>query len=145
MSPQNMIPEELDRPQTVDRIPTRTLLEALGRIYDLVLVTDFDGLVLWTSNGLIDLCGGASFGVGREAQTILPQLPDLPKPEQVFALRSQLRQQGFLSNVRVELPAKAGGSVPIEINIVQISTQLDERPFYIIIGRPVEESSRPAE
>jgi PAS domain S-box-containing protein len=142
MSPQSLPPEELGRPETIDRVPTRALLDALGKIYDLVLVTDFDGLVLWTSNGLTELCGGAGFHVGREAQAILPQIPDLPKPEQVFTLRSQLRQQGFLSNVRVELPARAGGSVPVEVNILPVSTHLEKKPFYVVIGRPIEECDR---
>lgn len=137
MSPPSTIPEEFDR-QDIDRIPTRALLEALGRIYELVLVTDFDGLVLWASNGLVELCGGAGFQVGREAQSILSQLPRLPRPEQVFALRSQLRQHGFLSNVRVDLPGQAGESVPVEVNILPVSTHHQERPFYVVIGRPVE-------
>jgi PAS domain S-box-containing protein len=133
-----MIPQESEVQQTVDGIPARTLLEGLARVYDLVLVTDFDGQVLWMSNGLVKLCGGAGFRVGLDAQTILPQIPHLPKPDQVFSLRSQLRQQGFLSNVQVDLPAGEGPPVPVEVNILPISTPLDDRSFYVVIARPVE-------
>ena len=75
---------------SIDHVPSSTLLEGLARVYDLVLVTNFHGRVLWVSNALVELGEGAGFQVGRDAQSILPQLPKLPRPDQVFSLRSQL-------------------------------------------------------
>ena len=62
MNPQNANPNQQDdNTHIVDRLPARTLLEALARIYQLVLVTDSNGVVLWMSDGLSQRFGGASF------------------------------------------------------------------------------------
>jgi PAS domain S-box-containing protein len=133
--PMNLL--QSSEPQTIDHIPSRTLLEGLARVYDLVLVTDYGGRVLWVSNGLVEL-GGAGFQVGLDAQTILPKLPRLPKPDQVFSLRSQLRAHGHLSNIRIDLPIPdSDESVPIEVNMLPISSPADERPFFVVIARRV--------
>ena len=142
MSPHGPPPQEFGTTQAVDRIPARTLLESLARIYELVLVTDSEGVVLWMSNGLADLCGGASFHIGCRARSILPSLPEFPRPEQLFALRSQLRQQGFLASARVDLAASEGESIPVEVNVVPISTEFEEHPFYVVIARSVEDGKQ---
>ena len=100
MNPQSPLPQlpvcrEADDTQTVDRIPARTLVEALAKIYEFVLVTDSSGSVLWRSDGLVELCGGERFRVGCEVKTLLPFLPGFTRPEQAFELRSRLRRDGF--------------------------------------------------
>jgi two-component system CheB/CheR fusion protein len=144
MSPHGIPPQEFGTTESVDRIPARTLLEALARIYDLVLVTDSAGVVLWASNGLTELCGGASFHVGCRARSILPSLPEFPKPEQAFALRSQLRQRGVLANAQFDLAAAEGESISVEVNVVPVSTEFEEQPFYVVIARPVRTGKQPA-
>lgn len=147
MNPQNTVPRRsvrrgADDTQTVDRIPARTLVEALAKIYEYVLVTDSRGRVLWRSDGLVELCGGERFRVGCEVKTLLPFLPGFTRPEQAFQLRSRLRRDGFLTNAVIELSDENGESIPIEVNVVPVSGRPDERPFYVVIARPVE-SGRP--
>ena len=123
-------------PQMVDHVPSRSLLEGLARVYDLVLVTNFEGTVLWVSNGLVELGDGAGFRVGLDAQTILPQLPKLPRPDQVFSLRSQLRTHGCFANTRVDLPiGDSEDSVPVEVNMFPMTTPLEQHPFFVVIAR----------
>lgn len=133
--------QQFGAPQTVNRIPSSTLLEGLARVYDLVLVTDCDGEILWVSNGLVELGDGAGFQVGLHAQTVLRQLPELPKLDEVLSLRSQLRTHGCLSNARVDLPIGAAcESVTVEINMLPMSIPFDDRPFFVVIARRVGDS-----
>jgi len=127
-----------DDAQTVERIPARTLLEALTKIYEYVFVTDSGGKVLWRSDGLVELCGGDRFQVGCEVKTLLPFLPGFTRPEQAFELRSRLRRDGFLTNAVMELANEGAASVPIEVNVVPVSDRPDQRPFYVVIARPVD-------
>ncbi len=150
MSPPITVPQLLvqrisdgDRP--VDRIPARTLLEALAKIYEFVLVTDSSGRVLWRSNGLVGLFGGAQFPIGCEVKTLLPFLPEFTSPEQAFELRSRLRRDGFLSNAVIGLNDENGDSIRIEINVVPVSDRPDERSYYVVIARPVESKKQATE
>ena len=143
MNPQNPFPQlavrrESDNPQSVDRIPARTLVEALAKIYEFVLVTDSSGSVLWRSDGLVDLCGGERFRVGCEVKSLLPFLPGFTRPEQAFELRSRLRRDGFLTNAVIEFSNADGESIPVEVNVVPVSDRPEQRPFYVVIARPVE-------
>ncbi|MBW2715260.1 MAG: PAS domain-containing sensor histidine kinase [Deltaproteobacteria bacterium] len=143
MDPHNTFPDFSARPgaddaQAVDRIPTRTLLEALARIYEYAFVTDSSGRVLWRSEGLVELCGGEKFRVGCEVKTLLHLLPGFPRPEQAFELRSRLRRDGFLTKAIVELSDENEESIPIEVNVVPVSDQPGERPFYVVIARPAD-------
>ena len=129
-----MTAQQLAGTQLVDGIPALRLLEGLGRLYHLVLVVDADRRVIWMSNALGALCGSAEFHIGRDVRAILPELPKLPHPEQVFALRSQFRKQGFLSNVRVDLNGPDGPTLPLEVNMLPVLTTDEDRPLgdYII-------------
>ncbi|MFV1977962.1 MAG: PAS domain-containing protein, partial [Myxococcota bacterium] len=142
MDPQYTVPQlsardGADDAQTVDRIPARTLLEALAKIYEFALVTDSSGRVLWRSDGLVELCGGERFRVGCEVKTLLPFLPGFTRPEQAFELRSRLRRDGYLANAIIELSDADEESVPIEVNVVPVSVRPEERAFYVVIARPV--------
>ena len=64
MKPQNVTPSQTADPHSVDRIPARSLLEALARIYELVLVTDSEGVVLWMSDELSEQYGAFTSGQG---------------------------------------------------------------------------------
>ncbi len=146
MSPQSTVPQlsvrrGVDGAQSVDHIPARTLLEALAKIYEFVLVTDSRGRVLWRSNGLVELCGGERFRVGCEVKTLLPLLPGFTQSERAFELRSRLRRDGFLTNAVIELSDEDGESVPIEVNVVPVSDRPEERSFYVVIARPVDSAT----
>jgi PAS domain S-box-containing protein len=137
-APQLSLRHGADDVQTVERIPARTLLEALTKIYEFVFVTDSGCRVLWRSDGLVELCGGDRFRVGCEVKNLLPFLPGFTRPEQAFELRSRLRRDGFLTNAVIELSKEDGASIPIEVNVVPVSDRPEERPFYVVIARPVD-------
>jgi PAS domain S-box-containing protein len=143
MIPQHTVPpfsvrRGADDAQAIDRIPARTLLEAIAKIYEFALVTDSSGRVLWRSDGLGELCGAEKFRVGCEVKTLLPLLPGFTRPEQAFELRSRLRRDGFLTKAVIELSNENEESVPIEVNVVPVSDRPEERPFYIVIARPAD-------
>jgi len=143
MDPQKTVPQlsvrhGTDETQSVNRIPARSLLEALAKIYEFALVTDSSGRVLWRSDGLVELCGGERFRVGCEVKTLLPLLPGFARPEQAFELRSRLRRDGFLTKAVIELSNENEESVPIEVNVVPVSDRPGERPFYVVIARPAD-------
>jgi len=143
MNPHKSVPQLPARPgaddaQSFDRIPARTLLEALAKIYEFALVTDSSGRVLWRSDGLVELCGGERFRVGCEVKTLLPLLPGFPRPEQAFELRSRLRRDGFLTRAVIELSDENEESISIEVNVVPVSDRPGERPFYVVIARPAD-------
>ncbi len=143
MNPHKSVPQLPARPgaddaQSFDRIPARTLLEALAKIYEFALVTDSSGRVLWRSDGLVELCGGERFRVGCEVKTLLPLLPGFPRPEQAFELRSRLRRDGFLTRAVIELSDENEESISIEVNVVPVLDRPGERPFYVVIARPVD-------
>jgi PAS domain S-box-containing protein len=131
--------EELTTTQLIDGIPTLKLLEGLARLYQLVLVVDSHGRVTWMSNELGVLCGDAEFHIGRDVRTLFPKLP---KPEQAFAIRFQLRERGFLSNMRVDLDGKQGATIPTEVSILPVCTSESDTPLCVVIARPLEERER---
>jgi PAS domain S-box-containing protein len=131
--------QELSDTQLIDGIPALKLLEGLARLYQLVLVVDRHGRVTWMSNELGVLCGEAGFHIGRDARTLFPKLP---KPEQAFALSSQLRARGFLSNMRVDLNGKQGETIPAEVSILPVCTTEGDAPLFVVIARPIEEPER---
>jgi hypothetical protein len=98
-----MSPEELAESPPVDGIPAQKLLEGLARLYQLVLVLDGDGHVVWLSNEMGALCATSSaLHVGDDACAIFP---DASKFRREFAIRSQLRKHGFLCGSRSTTPA----------------------------------------
>lgn len=139
-----MTAQQLASTQLVDGIPALRLLEGLGRLYHLVLVVDADRRVIWMSNALGALCGSAEFHIGRDVRAILPELPKLPHPEQVFALRSQFRKHGFLSNVRVDLNGADGRTMPLEVNMLPVPTTDEDRPLFVVIARRVKDREQSA-
>ncbi len=135
-----MTTQQLAETQLVDGIPALKLLEGLARLYELVLLLDRERRVIWISNGFDEMFD-AGFRVGDDVRRVLPDLPVLPRPEQVFQMRSQLRQQGFLSNARIELhPRGDDRTVPIEVNILPVfPEEEDDSPFFVVIARRVDE------
>jgi len=133
--------EGLAESPAVDGIPAQKLLEGLARLYQLVLVLDGDGHVVWLSNEMGELCStSAALQVGDDALEIFP---DASTFRREFAIRSQLRKHGFLSNMRIEVHNTSGESIPVELSILPISADDAEKPLYVAIVRRVEgEGSR---
>lgn len=120
----------------VDGIPAQKLLEGLARLYQLVLVVDSDGHVVWLSDEMGVLCAtSAALHVGDHTSEIFP---DASKFRREFAIRSQLREHGFLSNMRIEIHDAHGEVIPVELSILPINMDDAEKPLYVAIVRRVE-------
>lgn len=127
--------------QPLDKIPAQKLLEGLARLYDFVLVLDSDGHVVWLSNQMGLLCVGAERSVGLDARKVMPDSLEFRRE---FAIRSQLRQHGFLSNIPIEIRNAEGHLIPVELSILPIRVDESEEPLHVAIARPVKEESTPA-
>jgi len=131
-----MNPEELTESPPIDGIPAQELLEGLARLYQLVLVLDGDGHVVWLSNGMGALCAtSGALHVGDDACEIFSDASEFRRE---FAIRSQLRKHGFLSNMRIEVHDTDGELIPVELSILPISVDDAAKPFYVAIVRRVE-------
>jgi len=124
----------------LDGVPAQKLLEGLARLYQLVLVLDGDGHIVWLSDDLGAMCASDGDPMGRDARDLFCNSQEFRRE---FSIRSQLRQKGVLSNLRLEMRDRRGKVVPVELNILPIRVDGDERPLHVAIARPIE-TSRPA-
>jgi PAS domain S-box-containing protein len=120
----------------VDEIPAQKLIEVLARLYQLVLVLDGDGHVVWLSNEMGALCADNASQLDHDARVIFPESLEFRRE---FAIRSQIRQQGFLSNMQTEVRDTRGEMIPVELSILPIGEDDLEKPLYIVIARLVGE------
>jgi PAS domain S-box-containing protein len=120
----------------VDGIPAEKLLEGLARLYHLVLVLDHDGHVVWLSDEMGELCSlSATLHVGDDASEIFFDASEFRRE---FAIRSQLRKHGFLSNMRIEVRNSRSEVVPLELSILPIGGDDEAKPLYVAIVRRIE-------
>ena len=127
--------QSLSGTRSIDAIPVQKLLEGLARLYQLVLVLDADARVVWLSNEMGALCSADPRHVGHDARTIFPESTAFRSE---FAVRSQLRKRGFLSNMECHVRDNRGELIPIELSILPIDMETDEKPLYVAVARPVE-------
>lgn len=130
-----MTAQHLTETQLVDGIPAQRLLQGLARIYRWILVTDEEHRVLWMSEGLSSLVGGDELALGANSRNFLPSLP---RPEQVFPIRSQLRHRSALSRIALELRTREGEVIPVEANVFRVETARRSAPLLVAIARPRE-------
>jgi protein-histidine pros-kinase len=126
--------QDLASTQLVDGLSAKQLLEGLGRVYRLILVTDATRRIVWVSDGVSSLCGSEALSVGADARDFLARLPRL---EQVLELRSRLRNRGWLANVPLELPTRDGESLPVEVSLLKVETAEPGGPLLVAVARPV--------
>jgi PAS domain S-box-containing protein len=135
-----MTASHLAETQLVDGIPATRLLEALSRLYRWIVVTDAQRRVLWMSDALAELAGPGELALGCDARSFLLKLP---RPEQVFPLRSKLRQRTSLIGMPLELRARDGGVVPVRVSVVKVETAREREPVLIAIARPLDSEEEP--
>ncbi|MBW2288129.1 MAG: PAS domain S-box protein [Deltaproteobacteria bacterium] len=124
--------------ERVDEIPVQKLLEGLAKLYPLVLVLDAEGTVVWLSNEMNMLCSRGPHLIGKDARAVLSDSPEFRRE---FMIRSKLRNDGFLSNMRFSVQETDGGSLPIELSILPIDPDDAHKPLYVAVARPVTETS----
>lgn len=130
-----MTAQQFGETQLVDGLSATQLLEALSRIYRWLLVTDTDRRILWMSDGLSSLFGVDDLEVGVDARSVIPKLP---RPEQVFSLRSDLRHRSHVSAVPVELRTGDGNTLRAEVNVLRIETAVPGECLLLVVARPSE-------
>ena len=88
-------------------VPIRRILERLARIHRWILVMDAQRRILWMSEALRDLPGIGELALGVDARNFLAKLP---KPEQIFPLRSDMRERTQLTGAPLELRRRRTGA-----------------------------------
>lgn len=127
---------------TIDEIPVQKLLEGLTKLYPLVLVLDAECTVVWLSNEMSTLCSKGMHPIGKDARAVFSDSPEI---WQEFMIRSKLRNEGFLSNMRFTAQDANGDDLPIELNILPISPDSSSKPLYVTVARPVTKARFEAE
>ena len=98
-------------------LPIRRVLEGLARIHRWIIVVDAQRRILWMSEGLRDLAGTGELALGVDARNFIAKLP---RPEQLFPLRSNLRGRAQLTGAPLELRLADGRAIPVDIDLVRI-------------------------
>ncbi len=98
-------------------VPVRRILDGLARIHRWILVMDAQRRVIWMSDALRELPGMGDLAIGVDARNFLAKLP---KPEQVFPMRSSLRERNHLTGSPLELRVADGRSIPVDLDLVRV-------------------------
>jgi PAS domain S-box-containing protein len=130
-----MTAEHFTGTRLLDSIDIQRLLEELSKVYRWMLVTDARRRIVWASKELGSLFGSNELAVGGDARQLIEKLP---RPEQVFGLRRDLRALRFLSGAVLELRTDDGRMVNVEISLLKVPIHAPGGPLLVAIGRPVE-------
>jgi PAS domain S-box-containing protein len=124
----------------IDSIDVQQLLDELSNIYRWLLVTDSRWRVLRVSPGVSGLFGGSDLELGTDVRRFVDRLP---RPEQVFSVRRELRNRRSLSS-RIDLRTRDGEIEPVELHVLRVRTTVAGAPLFIAIARPlVDRNERP--
>ena len=93
------------------------MLESLARIHRWIIVLDAQRRILWMSEGLRELSGVGELALGVDARNFLAKLP---RPEQIFPLRSNMRARSYLTGAPLELRVADGRAIPVDIDLVRV-------------------------
>jgi len=101
-------------------------------LHQLVLVADADNRILWMSDGLGLLCGGADAYLGQDLRDLIPRLP---RPEQTAAARLDLASGGGITRFSLELAPQDGHSRRVDVSAFRIQPP-DGSPEKHCSGKP---------
>lgn len=130
-----MSAHQLAETRLVDGLSAKRLLEGLARTYRWLLVTDEDRRILWMSDGLCNLVDFDDLELGVDARSLISRLP---RPEQVFSLRSDFRNRSHVS-APIELRGRDGEAVRADVNVIRIETANPGESLLLAIARPSDE------
>jgi len=133
-----MTAEHFAGTQLFESVDVPRLLDELSRIYRWLLVTDARHRVVWMSQGLKGLPGIENLEIGSDARSFIE---NLPRPEQVFSLRRDLRKRRFLTGAPLDLRLEDGQVVPVEVSLLDVQTTEPGAPLLVAIARPVDGSA----
>ncbi len=139
-----------DTPQNSSSAASRDVLAGLARIHPFVLLADRRGRVAWVSEKLREqISAGCPSGSARLEGDGVGLLRDflasLPKPEQLEALRSELRRSQHAQHMRVDLRGPDGGMTAVEVNAFQVEIEEPGDPHFVVIARPLGDRKRAEE
>ena len=112
-----MTAQKLAVTDPISVVPIRRILEGLARIHRWILVLDAQRRIIWMSEALRELPGMSELSLGVDARNFVAKLP---KPEQVFPIRSVMRERNQFTGAPLELRTADGRSIPVDIDIVRI-------------------------
>ncbi len=114
-----MTAQQIAAPDPLASVPALHILEGLTRIHPWILVIDAQRRVLWVSEGLREIPGIDGLAPGMDARTFLAKLP---RPEQVFPLRSSLRGRSHLQSAPLELRGADGRAIPVDLDLMRVAS-----------------------
>src|SRR5258706_3081214 len=120
-------------PEPINAVPIRRILEALARIHRWILVLDEQRRVIWMSEPLRDLPGMGDLALGVDARSFLSKLP---KPEQVFPMRSSMRSRTHVTGSPLELRIGEGRAIPVDVDIVRVESSSGDLLIVIATEQP---------
>jgi PAS domain S-box-containing protein len=135
-----MTAEHLASTQLIDRSDVQRLIDDLSKIYRWLFVTDVRRHVLWMSPDLTHLFGMEDLEIGSDARRFIEKLP---RPEQVFAMRRDLRNHRVLMGAPLELRSFAGELLPFEISVLKVEAAGPGGALLMAIARPAGGESNP--
>jgi PAS domain-containing protein len=100
-------------------VPVERILEALSRIHRWMLVVDEQRHVIWMSDALREIPGIESFSIGDDARAFLAKLP---RPQQVFGLRSGMIDRRQLRGFPLEISGPDGERTSIDLDLLRIGS-----------------------
>lgn len=135
-------------------IPTQEILEGLARLHPFVLLADRAGRVEWMSGRLRErLCADpelAALGAAGHDHLLESFIAHLPHPEQLDALREDLRSRGRASRVLLDIGTPHGTQLGVDASAFAVGgavggaagTDPGEPRHYVVIARPLDEARR---
>jgi PAS domain S-box-containing protein len=94
------------------------------------------------SPDLTRLFGIEDLEIGSDARRFIEKLP---RPEQVFTLRRDLRSRRLLAAAPLELRSAEGKLLPFEISVLKVDAAGPGGPLLVTIARPAGEAQRGAD
>jgi PAS domain S-box-containing protein len=114
--------------------PTDGFLDGLARLYGFVLITDHSGRVRWMSHEFGELCDDSEPRVGRDLNGLMSRVT---QRDRALALRSELRERGYLAGARIEIAGRNDQPLSLEFSVLPLSDRSDEAGLSAVIARPV--------
>ncbi len=128
-----LLPNVNPRSEAHDDASAVRFSDTFYRLYRYVLITDSAGCIRAMSNALGELCHGSEAHVGLNVHSLDSVMT---RPEQVAALRKELRELGSLASARVEVAGAGSAPATFEFSVLPLSERRDEAGLFVVIARP---------